>query len=87
MTSGDVVAIGGVIATLITAGASAITLIRRHSGDLSKKEQQELEDCSAEKRALRRVVRLLRDYLEDKGIPEPEGLDDELPRQRAAHEA
>ena len=61
MTSGDVVAIGGVIATLITAGASAVTLIRRHSGEMSKKEQQELEECSDHKRALRRVVTKLSD--------------------------
>lgn len=86
MTSGDVVAILGGAATFITASAGAITLIRRHSSDLSKKEQQELEDCSATKRVLRRIIRTLRDLLEEHGIPEPEGLDDELAGKRAAHE-
>lgn len=78
MTSGDVVAIVGAATTLITAVAGAITLIRRHSGDLSQREQQEAENCSAWKRSALRVIRRLREILAEHGIPEPEGIDDEL---------
>jgi hypothetical protein len=83
MTSGDVVAIVGAAATLITTVASAVTLIRRHSEDLSKREQIDLEDCSAWRRTARRVIRQLRDLLAEHNIPEPEGLDDELSGRRA----
>lgn len=82
MTSGDVVAIVGAAATLITTVASAVTLIRRHSEDLTKREQQDLEECSAQRRAARRIIRILRDLLAEHGIPEPEGLDDELAGRR-----
>lgn len=78
MTSGDVVAIVGAATTLITAVAGAITLIRRHSDDLSQREQRDAEDCSAWKRSAFRVIRRLRELLAEHGIPEPEGLDDEL---------
>ena len=83
MTSGDVVAIVGAGATLITTVASAVTLIRRHSEDLSKREQIDLEECSAWRRTARRVIRQLRDLLAEYNIPEPEGLDDELSGRRA----
>lgn len=83
MTSGDIVAIVGAAATLVTTVASAVTLIRRHSEDLSKREQQDLEECSARWRTARRVIRVLRDLLAEHGIPEPEGLDDDLAGRRA----
>ncbi len=83
MTSGDIVAIVGAAATLITTGASAVTLIRRHSEDLSRREQSDIEELSAWKRTARRIIRELRDLLAEYGIPEPEGLDDELSGKRA----
>lgn len=87
MTSGDVVAIIGAATTLLTAGAGAVSLVRRHSAELTKREEQDIEDCSAWRRAARRVIRQLRDLLAEHGIPEPEGLDDELSGRRADAEA
>lgn len=87
MTSGDVVAIVGAATTLITAVAGAITLIRRHSDDMSQREQQDIEDCSAWRRTARRIIRQLRDLLAEHGIPEPEGLDDELTGRRSGEKA
>lgn len=87
MTSGDIVAVAGAVTTLITAVAGAITLIRRHSDEMSKRDQQEAEDCSAWKRSARRVIRQLRDILSEHGIPEPEGLDGELAGGRAGEKA
>lgn len=86
MTSGDVVAIVGAAATLVTTVASAVTLIRRHSEDLTRREQLDIEECSAWRRSARRVIRQLRDLLAEHGIPEPEGLDDELTGRRASEE-
>lgn len=86
MTSGDVVAIVGAAATLVTTVASAVTLIRRHSEDLSRREQLDLEECSAWRRTARRIIRHLRDLLAEHGIQEPEGLDDELTGRRAGEE-
>jgi len=83
MTSGDIVAIVGAAATLVTTVASAATLIRRHSENLTKQEQIDIEDCSAWRRTARRVIRQLRDLLAEHGIPEPEGLDDDLNGRRA----
>lgn len=83
MTSGDIAAIVGSVTTLITAAAGAMVLIRRNSGELSEREQREVEECSAKKRAALRVVRILRDLLAELGIPEPEGLDDELAGRKA----
>ena len=84
MTSGDIVAIVGAAATLITTVASAVTLIRRHSEELSKREERDIEECSAWRRTARRVIRQLRDLLAEHGIPEPEGLDDDLTGRRAS---
>jgi hypothetical protein len=76
---------GGDVAAMITAagGATAavlggIALVRKKSGDLYRTEQQELNDCSAWRRAAVRIIRALRDLLSEAGIPEPEGIDDEL---------
>lgn len=86
MTSGDIVAIVGAAATLITTVASAVTLIRRHSENLTKREQNELETLAAWKRSALRIIRQLRDLLAQHNIPEPEGLDDELTGGRASEE-
>ena len=83
MTSGDVVAIVGALATLSTAVGGTVTLTRRHSAELSKREQNDIEECSAWRRTARRVIRQLRDVLAEHNIPEPEGLDDELAGRRA----
>lgn len=87
MTSGDVVAVIGAATTLLTAGAGAVSLVRRHSAELSKREEQDIEDCSAWRRTARRIIRELRDLLSEHGIPEPEGLDDELSGRRADEKA
>lgn len=76
---------GADLAAMITAagGATAavlggVALVRRKSSDLARTEQHELEDCSAWRRAALRVIRKLRDLLNEAGIQEPEGIDDEL---------
>ena len=87
MTSGDIVAIVGALATLSTAVGGTVTLTRRHSAELSKREQNDIEECSAWRRTARRVIRELRDLLAEHNIPEPEGLDHELSGRRADEKA
>lgn len=77
------------IAAIITAagGATAAVLgayalVRRKVGELSEAELQRCEDCYAWRRAALRVLNLLRDLLSEQGIPEPEGIDDELGLRR-----
>lgn len=86
MTSGDVVAVIGAVATLVTTGAGAYTLVKRHSEDLTKREQNELEECSTARRIYRRIIRELRDLLAEHNIPEPAGIDDALTGRRAGEE-
>lgn len=83
MTGADVAAIitaaGGATAAIL----GAIALLRRKSGELSRIEQQEAEQCFEQRRAAYRWVRILRDLLSESGIPEPEGIDDELGIRRS----
>lgn len=76
---------GADVAAMITAagGATAailggIALVRRKSGELTRVEREECESCFEQRRAAYRWVRKLRDLLSDAGLPEPEGIDDEL---------
>jgi hypothetical protein len=76
---------GADVAAMITAagGATAailggIALVRRKSDELTKTERAEAEECFERRRAAYRWVRILRDLLNDAGIPEPEGIDDDL---------
>lgn len=80
---------GADVAAMITAagGATAavlggIALVRRKSGELAKAEQHELEECSEVRRVAFRVIRSLRDLLAEHGIPEPDGIDDQLRLRR-----
>lgn len=78
MTGSDVATIvtaaGGAVGTI----AAAIALLRRRSGELAEAEIHEQEAQAAWKRAALRIIRLLREILAEHGIPEPEGIDDEL---------
>lgn len=86
MTSGDVAVIVGAVTTLITAGASAVTLIRRNSGELSKKEERENDEQATKIRRLTRIMNKLRQWLADNDIPEPEWLENELAGRRTDEE-
>ena len=81
---------GADVAAMITAagGATAailggLALVRRKSGELTRLEREEAEDCFERRRAAYRWVRILRDLLSEAGIPEPEGIDDDLGTRRA----
>jgi hypothetical protein len=81
---------GADVAAMITAAggafgviAAGIALLRKRSGELHRTEQSDLEECSAWRRAALRVIRKLRDRLSEAGIPEPEGIDDELGIRRS----
>jgi hypothetical protein len=81
---------GADVAAMITAagGATAailggIALVRRKSDELTRKEREESEVCFEQRRAAYRWVRILRDLLSEAGIPEPEGIDDDLGIRRA----
>lgn len=81
---------GADVAAMITAagGATAailggIALIRRKSGELTRIEREESDQCFEQRRAAYRWVRILRDLLSDAGIPEPEGIDDDLGIRRS----
>lgn len=84
MTGADVAAMITAIGGATAAVLGGIALVRKKSGDLSRSEQLELEDCSTVKRAALRIIRVLRDLLAEAGIPEPEGIDDELGLRRRA---
>lgn len=81
---------GADVAAMITAagGATAailggIALVRRKSGELTRTEREESEVCFEQRRAAYRWVRILRDLLNEAGITEPEGIDDELGIRRS----
>jgi hypothetical protein len=80
---------GADVAAMITAAggafggiAAGVALVRKRSGELARAEQHELEECSAWKRSALRVVRNLRELLNEHGIDEPDGIDDELGLRR-----
>lgn len=82
MTGADVAAMITAIGGATAAVLGGVALVRKKSADLARVEQVELEDCSALKRAAFRIIRVLRDLLAEAGIPEPEGIDDELGLRR-----
>lgn len=82
MTGSDVAAMITAIGSGTAAVLGGYALVRKRSADLSRNEQLELEDCSALKRTALRIIRVLRDLLAEAGVPEPEGIDDELGLRR-----
>lgn len=83
---------GADIAAIITAAGGAIAavlggvaLVRKKSGELGRQREQECEDCFDRRRTLLRLLNKVLDLLAEHGIPEPEGIRDELgPRRPAA---
>jgi hypothetical protein len=82
---------GADVAALITAAGGATTavlggwaLVRRKAGELTKHYESDCEECFTQRRAAYRWIRVLRDLLSKAGIPEPEGIDDELGLSRRA---
>lgn len=82
MTGADVAAMITAMGGATAAVLGGIALVRRKSGELARIEQHELEECSEVRRAAFRVIRSLRDLLAEYGIPEPEGIDDQLRLRR-----
>lgn len=78
MTGSDVAAIVTATGGAVGAVATAIALLRKRSGELAAAEEMEAEHQAAWKRAALRIIRSLREILAEHGIPEPEGIDDEL---------
>ena len=82
MTGADVAAMitaaGGATAAVLGAWA----LLRKKSGDLAEQFEADAEDCFDQRRVAYRWIRILRDLLSEAGIPEPEGIDDDLGTRR-----
>jgi hypothetical protein len=76
-----ITAMGGAGAAVL----GGVALVRRKSGELSKAEQLELEECSAWRRSALRIIRSLRDVLTEHGIQEPDGIDDQLGIRQRIH--
>lgn len=78
MTGADIAAIvtaaGGSIAAVLGGWA----LVRRKADQLEASEEKRCQDCYGWRRSALRILNNLRDILAERGIPEPEGIDDEL---------
>lgn len=84
MTGADIAAIVTAVGGSIAAVCGGIALVRRKSAEWSRSEEQRCEDCYTWRRTALRVLNQVRDLLAEHGIPEPEGIDDELGSRRAA---
>jgi hypothetical protein len=73
-----ITAAGGAIAAVI----GAYNLLRKNIRELAAKADADCEECYKGRRALLRWVNKLLDLLAQHGIPEPEGIDDELGLRR-----
>jgi LPXTG-motif cell wall-anchored protein len=87
VTGTDIAAIITAIGGAVAAVLGALALVKRRSSELGKQHQADCEDCYVERRVLIRWINRLRDLLAIHGIPEPEGLDDELGNRRQTVQA